>query len=120
MPRYRCAAIILPSLSFLIGGASAGPAVAADPVRLTLQDHRFTPSEITVPAGEKFVIEIENQDDTPEEFDSADLHVEKIIAPKSRIVIPMRPLKPGRYGFTGEYHPDTAGGTIIVTEQGSK
>ncbi len=66
------------------GLVMAGPAWAADPVKLMLKDHRFTPSQVTVPAGERVSIEVENQDDTPAEFESHDLRVEKVIDVKDK------------------------------------
>ena len=41
----------------------AGSALATEPeFRLVLKDHRFTPSEVTVPAGQKVRLVVENQD----------------------------------------------------------
>src|SRR5436305_14043029 len=98
--------------------ALAGTTLAmTDPLTLTIADHRFTPAEFTVPAGERFRIEVHNQDSTPAEFESSDLHVEKIIVPGGTISIMVGPLKPGTYKFFDDYHPDTAAGTITAAEQ---
>ncbi|HLJ63654.1 MAG TPA: cupredoxin domain-containing protein [Stellaceae bacterium] len=95
----------------------AGPSAwAADPVTLALKDHQFTPSEITVPAHQKFRIDVQNQDDTPAEFESHDLKIEKIIVAHGMITVFAGPLKPGRYQFFDDYHPDLATGTITATE----
>jgi plastocyanin len=88
--------------------------LAADPVTLTIKDHRFTPSEVTVPAGEKIHIEVVNHDATAEEFDSHDLKAEKVVAPNGRITVVIGPLKPGTYKFVGEYHESTANGTVTA------
>lgn len=85
---------------------------APDPVRLTLKDHRFTPAEVTVPTGERFRIEVVNEDPTPAEFESSDLRVEKIVGPGGRITVMAGPLKPGTYKFFDDYHPDSAAGTL--------
>jgi len=90
---------------------------AADPLTLTLKDHRFTPSEVTVPAGERLRIEVVNQDATPAEFESNDLRVEKIVVPGGKIAVMTAPLKPGTYRFFDDYHPDTATGTITAVER---
>ena len=81
---------------------------------LIIKDHRFQPSEISIQAGKKVKLLIENQDATPEEFESHSLNREKIIAGKSKISIFIGPLSPGRYAFEGEFNPKTATGTIIV------
>lgn len=81
---------------------------------LTIKDHRFQPTELTVPSGTKIKLQIENQDATPEEFDSYALNREKVITGHSTATIYIGPLPPGRYPFTGEFHADTAQGVIIA------
>jgi len=98
--------------------AAATTAWAADPVVLTLKDHHFTPTEVTVPAGERFRIEVQNQDTTPAEFESNDLRVEKIVVPGGKIVVTAGPLKPGTYKFFDDYHPNLAKGTLTAVAAG--
>lgn len=86
----------------------------ADVYSLIIKDHRFLPAEIAVPAGKKVKLLIENQDSTPEEFESHSLNREKVIAGKSKATIFIGPLKPGRYPFEGEFNAKTAQGVIIV------
>ena len=81
---------------------------------LVIKDHRFQPAEISVPAGKKIKLLVENQDATPEEFESHSLNREKIIAGKSRMTIYVGPLSPGRYTFEGEFNATTAQGAIIA------
>ena len=97
--------------------ATAVPARAAEAVTLTLKNHQFAPSEVSVAAGERFRIEVENQDSTPAEFESADLRVEKIVVPGGKIAVMAGPLKPGIYKFFDDYHPDTATGTMTAIER---
>lgn len=86
----------------------------ADDMTLTLKNHRFTPSEIKVPAHKRIKITVINEDATPEEFDSHDLKVEKVVPGKSKGIVRFGPLKPGRYRFEGEYHDETAKGVVIA------
>ncbi len=88
-------------------------AKAAD-YTLTLKNHRFTPSEIKVPANKRVKLTVVNDDATPEEFDSDALRVEKVLAGKSKGVVRIGPLKAGKYPFVGEYHEDTAKGVVIA------
>lgn len=81
---------------------------------LVIKDHRFTPAEIKVPAGKKVKLIVDNQDATPEEFESHDLNREKIIAAKSKATISIGPLKAGRYQFVGEFNEATAKGVVIA------
>lgn len=90
-------------------------AVAEEDVyTLVIKDHRFQPAEISIPAGKKIKLLVENQDSTPEEFESHSLNREKVIAGKSKATIYIGPLSPGRYGFEGEFNSKTAQGVIIV------
>ena len=104
----------------LAGLAAGTPARAAEPVRLTIKNHRFSPDKITVPAGQRLQIEITNQDSMPEEFESSDLRVEKIIVPGGKITVSVGPLKARSYKFFGDYHPVTAMGTLIAVEPKAK
>ena len=97
--------------------AGTQAARAAGPVALTLKDHGFTPATVRVPANERLLFEITNQDATPSEFESSDLRVEKIVVPGGRILVRAGPLKPGTYAFFDDYHPDIAKGTVIATQQ---
>ncbi len=81
---------------------------------VVLQGHRFTPSELHVPAGKPAIIRLKNADDTAEEFDSPALRVEKVVTPGAAVAIRLRPLGPGRFPFSGEFHPDTAQGVVIA------
>ena len=83
-------------------------------VTLVLKNHRFTPSTFTVPAGRKVTIRLINQDPAGEEFESRDLDVEEEVTPNGSDSFEIGPLKPGRYSFMGEYHPQTAEGQVIA------
>jgi RPA family protein len=100
----------------LLGGTSYAPAIeAADPeFTLRLKDHRFAPSELTIPAGRKVRLIVENQDATAEEFESYELNREKVVPGNGRIVVFVGPLKPGRYEFFGEFNAATARGALIA------
>jgi plastocyanin len=108
--------LVSPAVCVLTLALVAGPAVAADPVRLSIRDHRFQPDSITVPAGTRFPIEVTNRDATVEEFESGDLRVEKIVVPGATIRVFVGPLKPGTYKFFGDYHPSLARGTITAAQ----
>ncbi len=81
---------------------------------IAIQDHRFDPAEVVVPAGKKVKLVIDNRDATPEEFESHDLKREKVIAGKTKATIWVGPLRPGKYRFFGEFHEATAQGVLIA------
>jgi plastocyanin len=92
----------------------APAAACADDLTLTIKDHHFTPAELKVKANTRVKITVVNNDATPEEFESKKLKIEKVIAGKSKGIVRIGPLKPGRYPFVGEYHEDTARGVVIA------
>lgn len=81
---------------------------------ITIKDHRFIPSTITIPANTKVKLIVRNEDPTPEEFESYDFNREKIVSGNSQISIYVGPLAAGRYKFFGEFNLDTAQGVLIV------
>jgi len=110
-PRSHVAAVLALAACLTI----AVPAAAAeDEFPLVIQDHKFQPAEVVVPAGRKVKLVVENRDPTPEEFESHALNREKVIAGKSMATIFIGPLKPGRYPFAGEYNEKTAQGVVVV------
>ena len=113
MHRSNLLAAWTATLALLGTGASAAHAADAE-FTLLIKDHRFDPTELTVPAGQKVRLVVENLDPTPEEFESYELNREKIVPGKGRIVVFVGPLKPGRYEFFGEFNMATARGWLIA------
>jgi hypothetical protein len=103
----------------MVSGAllAAGPASGADApaeIGLTIEQHRFQPEEIRVKAGAPFVLVISNKDATPEEFESKDLRLEKVVPGGKTLRVRIPALRKGAYGFVGEFHEETARGRIIA------
>lgn len=95
--------------------AAALPAAhAADEITITIKDHIFSPSEVRVPANKRVSIYVSNDDATPEEFESLPMKVEKVIPGKTKALIRLGPLAPGRYEFIGEFNQATAKGVMIA------
>jgi hypothetical protein len=92
----------------------AGPASAEDVPQLTIRNHRFEPSRLEVPAGVKFKLMVKNADDSAEEFESFELHREKVVPPGQEIPVFLGPLDKGEYKFFGDYHQDTAQGVMVA------
>ena len=87
---------------------------------IVIKNHQFEPAELDVPAGEKIKLIIDNQDPTPEEFESHDLNREKIVGGNKQITVFIGPLKPGDYKYFGEFNEVTAQGVITATENHKK
>jgi plastocyanin len=99
-----------------LGGLGTGRAVAAEPaeIPITIEHNRFSPEEIKVKAGAPFVLVVTNKDGGPEEFESKDLRIEKVIPGGKTVRLRLPALKAGSYGFVGEYHEKTAKGRIVA------
>ena len=100
----------------MVAGLALPLSVAAAPqeYKIVIKNHRFEPAEVVVPAGQKVKLLVENQDTTPEEFESHAMNREKVIPGGGKASIFIGPLKPGSYEFVGEYHEDTARGKVIA------
>jgi hypothetical protein len=82
--------------------------------KLAIHDHKFDPAELNVPANTKIKLLVENQDTTPEEFESGDLNREKVVIGKGTITVFLGPLDAGKYHFFGDFHQETAQGDRVV------
>jgi len=100
--------------AFLAAPSVITPAVAADELTVTIKDHKFTPSEIRIPANKRLSIVVINDDPTPEEFESLPMKIEKIIPGNSKALVRFGPIAPGRYEFIGEFNQATAKGVMIA------
>ena len=103
------------ALAWCLGPASIALA-EMQTYRITVKDHRFSPEELVIPAGQKVKIVVENLDPAPEEFESYDLKREKVITANGQIVLFIGPLKAGSYKYFGDFHPTTAQGRIVAKE----
>ena len=109
---------LLVAMVALMGlGLASATALAADAppeIPITIEKNRFQPDEIKVKAGIPFVLVITNKDAGPEEFESKELRIEKVIPGGKTMKVRVKALKPGTYPFIGEYHEKTAKGRIVA------
>src|SRR5205814_4964816 len=110
----RAAVAILSLLIAALALPAAGGDARAQEITVTIKDHRFEPTELRVPANKRVSIYVVNEDATPEEFESVSMKVEKIIPGKSKGLVRVGPLAPGRYDFFGDFNPETAKGVLIA------
>jgi len=102
------------ALALLLTGAPSARANDMPTIKLLIKGGRFLPATLEVPANTKFRLEITNEGPGPEEFESAELKKEKVVAAGVTTNLIFQPLKPGRYKFFGEFHPDTAQGQMVA------
>jgi hypothetical protein len=80
---------------------------------ITLKDRQFSPQNLEIPARQKTIITVKNQQSFPAEFESSDLNREKLIAANSEIKVFLGPLNPGTYKYYDDFHRETTA-TITV------
>ena len=83
-------------------------------IQLTARDGHWIPDIVAVPANTKFKLTIKNDGPGPEEFESHELHKEKVLGEGVQSFLIFRPLAPGEYPFFGEFHIETAQGKIVA------
>jgi len=115
MRRYLglgCAIVAAMSLAAgpLIRMAAADDAVV---LSLVLKDHKFDPAEVHAPPGKPIEFHVKNLNGIVSEFESSDLHFEKIVPAGSEIVVYVRPQQPGKYNFYDDFHHETQGYLIV-------
>ncbi|HVX03757.1 MAG TPA: cupredoxin domain-containing protein [Rhodanobacteraceae bacterium] len=105
----------LPVLVFASAAALAVPAHAgnAPEFHLVLQNHKFEPATLKVPANTQFKVLVTNRNATPSEFESADFNREKIVLPNSTITVFVGPLDKGTYKFFDDFNQATTG-TLVA------
>ena len=108
-----------PALAVMLTMLAVSPlghtARAADPsFSLSLKDHHFTPSEVTIPANTRVRFVVRNLDPTAAEFESDDFKAEKVIPPGKEVTVIIPPLKPGTYEFHDEYHEAESKSRIVA------
>ena len=64
-------------------------------------------------AGKPIEIHVKNLNGIVSEFESSDLHFEKIVPNGSEAVVHVRPQQPGRYNFFDDFHHETQGFLVV-------
>ena len=96
-----------------LSGPVATPALADDElVVIVIKGGKFVPSEVTVPTGKKIKITVRNQDTKAAEFESSDLHREKVVQPGAEVTMFVGPLDAGSYEFFDDFHLENRGHLI--------
>ena len=105
------AAALLAAMSVL--GPRMARAEDAVSLSLTLQDRKFDPAELHAPPGKPIDIHLKNLNTIVSEFESSDLHFEKIVAVGKEATVYVRPQQPGRYNFYDDFHQATQGFLVV-------
>ena len=108
--RHVLALLLLASAAPPLRAAQAEDAVS---LSLTIRDGKFEPAELHAPPGRALEIHVTNLNAVPSEFESGDLHFEKIVPVGKEAVVRVRPQQPGRYNFFDDFHRETQGVLVV-------
>ena len=110
--RRHVLAVVLPAMAapLVWRGAQAEDAVS---LSLTIKEGKFEPVELHAPAERAIEIHVTNLNTIPSEFESSDLHIEKVVPAGKEGVIRVRPQHPGRYNYFDDFHRETQGVLIV-------
>jgi heme/copper-type cytochrome/quinol oxidase subunit 2 len=78
-------------------------------VSVTIKNKHFSPSTLHAPANRPIRITVHNADKVAAEFESRTLRVEKVVPPGSTVVVNVKPLVPGSYGFFDDFNQSNQG-----------
>jgi hypothetical protein len=101
-------------LALAIAGAAPVAADEMPSYRIEFKDGTITPMRLEVPAGKPFKIELYNTGTSAAEFESTEMHREKVIAPDSSTFFVVRRLDPGEYKFFDDFRPDGPQALIVA------
>jgi hypothetical protein len=95
--------------------ALAATSFAADqPMPQLVFNHgNFAPALLNVPANKPFIVKVTNGSDAAIEFESFELHRERVVPPGETITVHMPSLAPGSYQFFDDFHHEVPKGQIV-------
>ncbi len=95
--------------------ALATPSLADDATMPQLRfDHgTFAPGQLIVQANKPFKVKVTNGSESAIEFESFELHRERVVPPGETITVHMPSLAPGSYPFFDDFHHEVPKGLIV-------
>jgi hypothetical protein len=116
MPRRPHLKYIAFATAAIASIALCAPAFAADSDAgdIRFSNGRFEPAQLVVPANTPFMVRVTNSDAAAIEFESFELHRERVVRPGQTITVLMAPVAPGSYEFFDDFHHGAAEGAILA------
>jgi heme/copper-type cytochrome/quinol oxidase subunit 2 len=105
-------ALVIGTAAVLALAASSFADEGAMP-QLRFEHGTFAPGTLAVPANKPFKVKVTNGSDTPIEFESFELHRERVVPPGETITVHMPSLAPGNYQFFDDFHHEVPKGLIV-------
>ena len=86
---------------------------AADDSSLRFQAGNVEPASLTLPANTPTKLHVTNAGDAAVEFESFDLHRERVVQPGQTITVYIPALPPGTYSFVDDFSHGAVKGEIV-------
>jgi hypothetical protein len=103
--------VVAISAAITVGAASFADESAIQQLRF--EHGSFAPAMVTVPANKPFKVKVTNQSGAAIEFESFELHRERVVPPGETITVHMPSLAPGSYQFFDDFHHEVPKGVIV-------
>jgi uncharacterized protein (DUF58 family) len=81
---------------------------------ISLENGSFQPAELVVTANNPFQVRVTNRSSAAIEFESFELHRERVVQPGETITVYMPPLRAGTYRFFDDFNHGTPQGSIVA------
>jgi hypothetical protein len=112
MPRRS---IVILIAAGTLGALALGRPAKADTAvtQVRFQNGHFEPANLNVSANQPFKVSVTNQDSAPIEFESFELHRERVVRPGETITVFIPALPAGNYEFFDDFHHQAPKGLIV-------
>jgi heme/copper-type cytochrome/quinol oxidase subunit 2 len=106
-------ATAIASLALLAGFAAPSPSAADDSSHLRFHAGTVEPASLTLPANTPVKLQVTNAGDAAIEFESFELHRERVVQPGQTITVFIPALAPGTYPFFDDFSHGAVKGEIV-------
>jgi hypothetical protein len=102
--------------AFLFAPSAASTFAAPESIipEIRLENGHFQPAKLSVTADNPFQIKVTNHSPAAIEFESFELHRERVVQPGETITIYIPALRAGTYRFFDDFNNSTPQGTIVA------
>lgn len=112
----RATALILLLVVLAVPAAASADETSA---LIVINNQRFEPALLRLPAGKKVKLTIRNQSSLPAEFESTDLSREVIIPINGKVSVYIGPLEVGEYQFFNDFNRAMRGRVVVKSDNES-
>jgi hypothetical protein len=109
----RISSIIAIVSMTLLAAFNAATVRAADDSSLRFQAGNVEPASLTLPANTPVKLRVTNAGDAAVEFESFELHRERVVQPGQTITVFIPALPPGTYSFVDDFSHGAVKGEIV-------